>query len=69
MSLLADFIEAAKKIEMTLEQLAEQRRSFVYGNTKLANPRITREMVDAIEAALAAREAERDKDPPFYLPW
>lgn len=39
-------IEKARKITMTPEQVAEQRRSFAYGNTAFENPAITREMVD-----------------------
>lgn len=39
-------IEEARKITMTPEQVAEQRRSFAYGNTAFENPTITREMVD-----------------------
>ena len=38
-------IEKTRKIEMTPEQLREQRQSFVYGNTHIENSRITREMV------------------------
>ncbi len=39
-------LEAAKKVVLTPEQKEEQRRSFVYGNLVIENPRITREMVD-----------------------
>jgi len=39
-------IEKAKKITMTPDQIAEQRRSFAYGNTAFENPKITRQMVD-----------------------
>jgi hypothetical protein len=48
---LKNLLEAAKTAKPTPEQLEEQRRSFVYGNTHLENEMITREMVD--------REAER----------
>lgn len=33
---------------MTPEQQEEQRRSFVYGNTGIENPDITRELVDEV---------------------
>lgn len=39
-------IEQTKKIPMTPAQIAEQRRSFAYGNTAIENPKITREMID-----------------------
>jgi hypothetical protein len=37
---------------MTVEEKEEQRRSFVFGNTNIENPRITREMVDKAAQAL-----------------
>jgi hypothetical protein len=43
---------AAKKIEMTADEKEVQRRSFVFGNTNIDNPRITREMVDKAAEAL-----------------
>jgi hypothetical protein len=43
---LDQLIEKARKIAMTPEQVAEQRRSFAYGNTAFENPAITREMID-----------------------
>lgn len=36
--------------EMTEEEKEEQRRSFVYGNTKLANESVTRALVDEVAA-------------------
>jgi len=42
---LQELIERARKIEMTVEQVAAQRQSFAYGNTHIENERITREMV------------------------
>jgi len=49
---LRELLDAAKKLTMTPEQKEEQRRSFAYGNTKIENPRITRETVDKEAAAL-----------------
>jgi hypothetical protein len=49
---LQELLEAAKKIEMTAEQKEEQRRSFVFGNTNIENPRITRETVNKAAEAL-----------------
>jgi hypothetical protein len=53
---LQELVDRARKIEMTPEQLREQRRSFAYGNTHIENDRITREMVAALDARL-----ERDQ--------
>lgn len=54
-------VEMARKIEMTPTQLREQRRSFVYGNTRIENENVTREMVDEADARI---EAETDKGRP-----
>jgi hypothetical protein len=50
---LQKLIEAAKRHDSTVEEREQQRRSFAYGNTKIENSLITREMVD--------EEAERLK--------
>lgn len=39
-------IERSKSVHMTSEQVAEQRRSFAYGNSAFENDKITKEMVD-----------------------
>jgi hypothetical protein len=49
---LQELVERARKIEMTPEQVVEQRRSFAYGNTHIENDRITREMVAELDAQL-----------------
>lgn len=51
-----ELIKLAKASSMTPEQQEEQRRSFVFGNTALENPFITREMVEAVADADAASE-------------
>jgi hypothetical protein len=43
---LAYLIEKARKIQMSPQQVVEQRRSFAYGNTAFENPKITRVMID-----------------------
>ena len=43
---LAKLLEMAKKVTMTPEELDQQRRSFAYGNAKIENDRITREIID-----------------------
>lgn len=52
---LEELVNRARKIEMTPEQLREQRRSFAYGNTHIENERITREMVADLDAKLEAQ--------------
>ena len=54
---LDQLIEAAKNAEFTADQKEEQRRSFAYGNTKIENPRITRQTIDE-QAAELERSAE-----------
>ncbi|MFB9268335.1 hypothetical protein ACFFWD_35315 [Bradyrhizobium erythrophlei] len=53
---LKELIERARHIEMTPDQLGEQRRSFAYGNTHIENDRITREMVAALDKKLHSGE-------------
>lgn len=43
---LNTLIERARTVKMSGEQREQQRRSFAFGNTKIENERITREMVD-----------------------
>jgi hypothetical protein len=43
---LQKLIDAAKVRPFPASEREAQRRSFAYGNTKIENPRITREMVD-----------------------
>lgn len=42
---LATLIKMARSVRMSQTDAEEQRRSFAYGNTKIENDRITREMV------------------------
>lgn len=46
-------LEQAKKVQMTPAQQEEQRRSFAYGNTKIENDLITREMIDEAAERMA----------------
>ena len=55
---LQELLEAAKKTVQTPQEKEEQRRSFAYGNTKIENPRITREMVDREAEALDRAAAD-----------
>jgi hypothetical protein len=54
---LDQLIEAARTAEFTAVQREEQRRSFAYGNTKIENPRITRQTIDE-QAAELERSSE-----------
>ncbi len=51
-------IEAARRREISPEELEAQRRSFAYGNTHFENERITRETVDRAAEALDAEHAK-----------
>lgn len=55
---LQALIEAARHVEMTDDDREAQRRSFVYGNTRIENERITRDLVDRASEALA-KETQR----------
>jgi hypothetical protein len=56
---LQELLDQAKRAVPSLEEKEEQRRSFAYGNTKIENPRITREMIDREADALGAPKNER----------
>lgn len=43
---LAALLERARAVHMSGAQQEQQRRSFAYGNTKIENSRITRDMID-----------------------
>ena len=52
---LQKLIDAARLREFSVSEREEQRRSFAYGNTKIENPRITRETIDRQAELLTAR--------------
>jgi hypothetical protein len=49
---LSTLIEKARAVRMSSKDWEEQRRSFAYGNTKIENDRITRQMIDQEAEAL-----------------
>lgn len=51
---LQKLIDAARQLRVTPEDREAQRRSFAYGNTKIENDRITREMVAEQDELLKA---------------
>jgi hypothetical protein len=53
---LTVLIDKARSITMSPEDQEQQRRSFAYGNTKIENDLITREMVEQV-----AEELKRSK--------
>ena len=55
---LQQLLDEAKKTVQTPQEKEAQRRSFAYGNTKIENPRITREMVDREAEALDKATAD-----------
>jgi hypothetical protein len=56
---LQELLDTAKSAVPSAEEKEQQRRSFAYGNTKIENPRITREMIDREADALGAPKNER----------
>jgi hypothetical protein len=55
---LQELLDEARKNVPTPQEEEEQRRSFAYGNTKIENPRITREMVDWEAESLKKESAD-----------
>ncbi len=56
---LKALLERARNVRMTPEEQEEQRRSFAYGNTKIENDRITREIIDREAESLAAEDGSK----------
>ena len=50
---LQKLLERASQVHMTAAEKEEQRRSFAYGNTRIENEYITREMVDRVAEEMA----------------
>ncbi len=55
---LEELLAMTRDVRMTPEEQEAQRRSFAYGNAKISNPAVTREMVDR-----AAEEHDRLRVP------
>ncbi len=58
---LENLLEAARKVVPTAEEKEQQRRSFAYGNRKIENSRITREMVDREADALGSPQGDSSR--------
>lgn len=56
---LQKLIDLARQLPFTTEDREAQRRSFAYGNTKIENDRITREMIDEEDELLKAESQAR----------
>lgn len=62
---LQELVEAAKHAPFPEGEREAQRRSFAYGNTRIENDRITREMVNEAADALKLKSAgEYDRPDP-----
>ena len=57
---LSRLVELARGVQMNDEQRNEQRNSFVYGNTKIENTNVTRELVDEIARSLPKGSVDHD---------
>jgi hypothetical protein len=55
---LSILIERARAVKMSSNDEEGQRRSFAYGNTKIENDRITREIVDEAAESLKRLKGE-----------
>ena len=53
-------LEAARLLNFTPTDKEEHRRSFAYGNTKIENSRITRELIDREAENLTRLQHKRD---------
>lgn len=49
---LSQLVELAKGVRINDTQRNEQRNSFVYGNTKIENDNVTRDLVEEISRAM-----------------
>jgi hypothetical protein len=58
---LSRLIELAKGVHMNAAQSNEQRNSFVYGNVKIENSKVTRELVEEISRAVPQPAAHRNR--------
>lgn len=56
---LSRLVELARGVHMNDEQRNEQRNSFVYGNTKIENNNVTRELVEEISHRVPMGAAHR----------
>jgi hypothetical protein len=56
---LSRLVELARGVHMNDAQRNEQRNSFVYGNTKIENKEITRELVEEIGQTLPMAASAR----------
>lgn len=56
---LENLVEEGRKVQMTEQDQEAQRRSFVYGNTKIENDAITRQTVDEAARELGLERGER----------
>ena len=48
----AELLKRVRALPQTPERQEEHRRSFTYGNVKLENPAVTRELVDQVADSL-----------------
>jgi hypothetical protein len=58
---LEDLVEACRAVEMTESDREAQRRSFAYGNTKIENDLITREIIDRAAEQLNAERSSTEQ--------
>jgi hypothetical protein len=58
---LEDLVDACRTVEMTEADREAQRRSFAFGNTKIENDLITREIIDRAAEQLNAERSSTEQ--------
>jgi hypothetical protein len=53
--LLTELIEKARTYQMTSKERETQRRSFAFGNVKIEDPLVTREMINEAAKSIPTR--------------
>lgn len=64
---LEELLEKARGIILSPSDQEAQRRSFVYGNTSLENPLITKDMVNQIADRMENAGTLKEKQPYLYI--
>jgi hypothetical protein len=57
---LSRLVELARGVHMSDAQRVEQRNSFVYGNIKIENTQVTRELVEEISLKIPLSDLDKN---------
>ncbi|HEV7797801.1 MAG TPA: hypothetical protein VGO73_06585 [Pyrinomonadaceae bacterium] len=53
-------IERSKRVQMSADEIEQQRRSFAYGNANIENSDVTREIIDQAAEKLARKTQDSE---------